>query len=292
MGYSTYSTNNRSYRAKISGYYTSSVDETFAQQKERKAHESMLPKNALLRECRDSDIHPFTVPIIMGLDVTGSMLNIPQDLIKDGLPTLMGNIIQRGVLDASLMFLAIGDHECDRFPLQVAQFESGDAELDMWLTRTYLEGNGGGNAGESYLLAYYYAARHVITDAWEKRHRKGFLFTIGDEPFLRTLPKSFINEMMDKSTGIQSSLTIEDLYKEVSEKYNVYHLHVNHNGRSIPKGWKDLLNQNCIEITDYTKIPQTIVDIVSNHPDAIYNNSSTNTNPKSEPGSPKSDIIL
>ncbi|STD12570.1 hypothetical protein [Chryseobacterium carnipullorum] len=40
----------------------------------------------------------------------------------------MGGIIQGGVPDPALLFLGIGDHECDAYSLQVGQFESGDEE--------------------------------------------------------------------------------------------------------------------------------------------------------------------
>src|SRR5690606_5631209 len=97
----------------------------------------------------------------------------------------------------SVLFLAIGDHETDSAPLQVGQFESGDAELDLWLTRTWLEGKGGANSGESYLLAWYFASKFTKLDSLDKRGQKGFLFTIGDEPGLSILPKRAINEIMN-----------------------------------------------------------------------------------------------
>ena len=86
------------------------------------------------------------------------------------------------------MFGAIGDHECDSCPLQVGQFESGDVELDMWLTRTFLEKGGGGNNGESYGLAWFMANNFIRTDAKDKRQQKGFVLTIGDEPVLHNYP--------------------------------------------------------------------------------------------------------
>lgn len=264
MGYSDYSISSRSLRSKKLGYSTKSIDEIFTQSKENRIHESMTPKGVLIRECRDSETHKNTVPIILALDVTGSMGKIPHELVKNGLPTLMGNLIQKGADDASLLFLAIGDHECDRYPLQVGQFESGDAELDMWLTRTFLEGGGGGNSGESYFLAHYFAAKHTATDSFSKHGKKGFLFTVGDEPFLKTIPASAIKEIMGEDESVQGSLNYTDILSEVQKTYNVFHIHILHSRQAELsfQEWKDLLGQNCIGIADYTQVPNVITDVV------------------------------
>lgn len=264
MGYSFYNDSSRTLRASSMGYFTDTADQIFKQSKERKVHESMSPKGVILRESNDSEAHPNTVPIILSLDVTGSMGKIPHQLVKDGLPTLMSGLIQKGVNDASLLFLAVGDHECDRYPLQVGQFESGDEELDMWLTRTYLEGGGGGNMGESYFLAHYFAARHTRIDSYDKRKNKGFLFTVGDEPFLKTIPASAIREIMGEDVQIQGSINYDEILKECQERYNVYHLHVLHSvqsKRSIDD-WKQILGENCIGVEDYRDIPNIISQIV------------------------------
>ncbi len=261
MGNATYDMHTRSVRSASLGYETKSVDQIFTQQRERKAHEEMDPKNIKIRECRDSETHPAVIPVILSLDVTGSMGHIPHQLIKDGLPTLMGGMIQQGI-DSSLLFVACGDHECDRYPLQAGQFESGDAELDLWLTRTYLEGNGGGNAGESYLLAWHFAVNKVVTDAWEKRGQKGFLFTIGDEPNLPNLPSSAISKIYGEPG---ESTNAANLLAAAQEKFQVYHLHVTHSSqakRSLT-GWKEALGQACIEVTDYRDIPKIITQIIS-----------------------------
>lgn len=265
MGGTFYSSEQRHLRASTSGYFTKSADEIFTQSKSRKIHESMDPRNAKLREARDSDAHPVTVPIVLALDVTGSMQKIPHYLVKDGLPHTVGSIIQRGIPSPALLFLAIGDHECDNYPLQVGQFESGDQELDTWLTRTYLEGKGGGNAGESYLLAWYFAAKHTVTDAWEKRNKKGFLFTTGDEPCLRSLPKNVINGLMGDVS--QAGYTDRELLEAAKEKWNVYHLHVmqGSSGAQSLGYWENMLGQNCIQIDDYEKISSVIADIVVSH---------------------------
>lgn len=260
MGSSSYDTSARFCRATTAGYATKSVDAIFTQQKERKIHKDMDPKGITVRESRDSEAHPNVLPVILALDVTGSMGHIPHDLIKEGLPKLMGGLIQKGA-DVSLLFLGVGDHECDRAPLQVGQFESGDAELDLWLTRTYLEGGGGGNAGESYLLAWHFANNFVSTDAWEKRGQKPFLFTVGDEPNLKNLPASALSEIYGKSLESTSAAA---LLAAAQEKFHVYHLHVTHTsgGKYSLKGWKDALGENCIEVPDYREIPAMITKIV------------------------------
>lgn len=189
---------------------------------------------------------------------------IPQEMIKYGLPKLMGSLIQNGVPDAALMFGAIGDHECDSHPLQVAQFESGDQELDMWLTRTYLEGGGGGNDGESYLLAWYFAANHIKTDAFDKRGQKGFVFTIGDEPCLKNLPVSAVKGIMGSTAVGQGNYSREELLENARKQNHVYHIHINH-GRICDPAWKQLLGSNLIEITDYTTVSSVIANTILSH---------------------------
>ena len=265
MGYTSYSFSDRLERSVASNYTTASVDTLFTQNVEKKAHETMLPTGALLRECRDSVAHPNTIPIVFALDVTGSMRDIPVNLIREGLPKLMSKLIQGGQEDASLLFLAIGDHECDRAPLQVGQFESGDAELDLWLTRTWLEGNGGGNSGESYLLAWYYAAFHTSIDSLEKRGQKGYLFTVGDEPCLDVLPGNAIKGIM--GTGQANTYTKEELLAKVQEKYHVFHFHISegrNNHRALEQ-WQKMLGQNCINVIDYKKVPELLSDTLNSH---------------------------
>jgi len=191
---------------------------------------------------------------------------------------LMGKLIQNGVPDAALMFGAIGDHECDSYPLQIGQFESGDAELDMWLTRSYLEGGGGGNAGESYPLAWYFASNHIKTDAFDKRNKKGFVFTIGDEPFLKNLPVSAVKGIMGDAAMGQNNYTAEELLASAQKQNHVFHIFLNHGGRSSDSAWRELMGKNLIETNDYSKIPdiisKVILDTLGSH--------STSVSPKQE----------
>jgi hypothetical protein len=270
MGYSNYSVENRSSSDRHVFYNTASthINDIFLQNKERKAHESMLPKNALMREARDSEAHPLSFPVILALDETGSMLSVPEMFIKEGMPTLMSKIQQAGTDDPALLFLGIGDHECDHFPLQVGQFESGDEQIDMWLTRVFLEGNGGGNRGESYMLPWYYAAYHTATDAWEKRKIKGVLITIGDEPVLSGISGRSLKELMGEGQ-FADFYKSEELLKIAQLEWNVYHIHIAETGAgqrlATVEGWKELLGQNLIVAESYTELPKIISELIVNN---------------------------
>jgi len=225
----------------------------------------MDPMKVVIRESRDSDNHPNSIPIVIALDTTGSMKDIPLHLVREGLPKMVSNIIQKGIPDPQILFIGVGDHEWDKAPLQVGQFESGDVELDLWLTRTWLEGGGGSNAGESYHLAWYFAANHTVIDSWEKRKQKGILFTIGDEPCLPDLPKRVVNELMGNTP--QSEYSATELLELAQEKYEVYHLHILEGsaGRRSLNFWQNLLQQHCIVINNYENVANVIAETVINH---------------------------
>lgn len=266
MGGTSYNYASRSLRAQDLGYHTKSVNQIFEQNLKQEAHDSMNPRKTLmlLREARDSDVHPHSLPIIVGLDITGSMGHIPHDLIKDGLPTMVSTVVERGTPDAALLFIGVGDHKADQHPLQIGQFESGDAELDTWLTRLYIEGNGGGNGGESYPLVWYFAAKRTATDAWEKRHTKGFLFTVGDEPFHDNYPANMLKELLQGEES--KTFTAKELLKLAQEKWNVFHICLTEEREHTMalSGWRKLMGENAIEVKHYRDVPkviaQTIID--------------------------------
>ena len=261
MGMGSYSIDDRSIRAETLGYTTKAPSEIFS----HSLSNAMNPQGVMLRESRDSEEHPNTVSIILALDVTGSMGSIPHFLVKEGLPNIMGNIIQRGIKDPQLLFLAVGDHECDQCPLQVGQFESSDELLDKWLTDVYLEGGGGGNAGESYLLAWYFAGFHTVLDSFEKRQQKGFLFTIGDEPTLPEIPAKALEKIMGK--GQHKSHPASVLLDKARERYHVYHLHIKETSagsqQSTQDGWKQLMGDNLILVDRHNEIAKIIPEIVA-----------------------------
>ena len=262
MGGGIYSSTSRSVRAESLGYATKTVDQLFTQ---RSINNAMNPHGIKIRESRDSEEHPASIAIILALDVTGSMGNVPHHLVKEGLPHIMQGIIDSAIPDPQLLFLGIGDHECDSSPLQVGQFESSDELLDKWLTDVYLEGGGGGNSGESYHLAWYFAAQHTSIDCFEKRKQKGFLFTIGDEPVLPGIPKNSLQNIM--GDGQYENYTSAKLLEKAKETYEVYHIHIRETysgGRQeVMDGWKQLMGDHLLIAQSHSDVAGMVAKIVS-----------------------------
>jgi hypothetical protein len=133
-----------------------------------------------MRECCDSDEHPDTLPVILALDVTGSMGGA---LLKTAASL---NVIMQKILDeyedVEFMVMGIGDLSYDRAPIQISQFES-DIRIAEHLDRLWFERGGGGNSFESYTAAWYMGLYHTSLDCW-KKGRKGILITLGDEPLI------------------------------------------------------------------------------------------------------------
>ncbi len=262
MGSSTWSDDAYSHMKK--SYASKSTDDIFTNNKTKKASNEMLPFKVKFRESRDSDAHPETLGLMVWLDVTGSMGHIPEAMVREKLGTLMSTLNAHDLKDTQVFFGAIGDHISDKFPLQVSQFESGADELNKWLSSVYLEGAGGGQDTESYLLAWLFAARHTSIDCFEKRGQKGVLFTIGDEASWSSVSDNSLKEIM----GYKQSDQISDvaILAEAKRMYHVFHIHVNegsHRDDSHVLGyWKNLLGENLIVLEDYNQIAEVIATTV------------------------------
>ena len=216
-----------------------------------------------VRECRDSEEHPNSTPIIIAFDVTGSMGYIPEYFLKEGFPKLMEAIAEVHIPDPQILFMAIGDHKTDSAPIQTGQFESDTVKIVDSLQEFYLEGGGGGNDGESYSLAYLMAGYHTETDSWFKRHKKGFLFTIGDEPIHPSIDSRFLTSYLGYESGVKA-ITTEKALEKAQEQYEVYHIHVvdGYYGSSPDKSWTDLLGEHVL--AEYSEdVDKTIARIIS-----------------------------
>jgi hypothetical protein len=259
MGYSSWSDD--AYRSVSSARSGTPATEIF--RGERSIDPLMNPHGLGKREARDSEHHPNSLPIIVAFDVTGSMGDIPTRFAQSLLGTLMTQLVEQGwATDPQLLFAAVGDAVSDRAPLQVGQFESG-LEMDMWLTRIWLE-SGGGDAPESYALAHWFAARHTTTDAWEKRNKKGYLFTIGDAED-KPLSSSQLHRVFGATGSFQTSS--EHAIAAASERYEVFHIHV---ARGQPPheptvaAWRKLLGKRLL-ILDETNAICTLIGVTIAH---------------------------
>lgn len=210
-----------------------------------RVHQTLDPMGLGVRESRDSEEHPDSNAIIIGLDVTGSMDRVVRGIHAD-LPRLFELLLgHRYIPHPQIMFAAVGDATCDRVPLQVGQFES-DNRMDQNLENMILEGGGGGQKTESYELMLYLAARHTAIDCYEKRQRKGYLFLIGDEmayPFVRA---QIVNRVF--GGGAQADIPVEQIVAEVKERYHLYFIipgGASHGAdRQVLNFWQKLVGEN------------------------------------------------
>lgn len=227
----------------------------------------MDPKGIKVRESRDSDDNPNSTPLIVGLDVTGSMSDIIDNLARKGMNTLCQEVYDRKpIQDPHIMCMGIGDADMgDSAPLQCTQFEA-DIRISEQINEIWLEGRGGGNDFESYHLPWYFAAMHTETDAFTKRGKKGYLFTIGDEFPPNMLTKEVVERVF--GTQIQAGIKLLDVLQMAQRMYNVFHVVIEEgwcarrNSGTIQKAWQDVLGQNVISLSDHTKLAETIVSTI------------------------------
>lgn len=241
----------------------------------RAAHGTLDPKTKagpssplagkIVREARDSDDHPLSVPIAVLFDETGSMAHVPR-VLQTKLADLFALLLRKGyVEDPQLLVGAYGDAEIDSVPLQVGQFES-DNRADETLDNLFLEMGGGGNSHEHAALAWYYIGRHTATDAWDKRGKKGYLFTIGDETtgvISRSMVDAFIGDSSE--FGEVAVLTPEQVLDIVKERWDVYHLVINNHtakGQSSVEHYTGLLGDNCIVVQDENFVSEIIATAI------------------------------
>ena len=227
----------------------------------RKLDKDLDPKGVTIRESCDSTDNPNSTAVIVGLDVTGSMGNILDNMARDGLDRLVSGIYDRKpIANPHVMFMGIGDVAAgDSAPLQVTQYEA-DIRIAEQMTKVWFEKGGGGNNSESYPLAWYFAANHTKTDCFDKRGQKGFLFTMGDDGCPSKLTRNEVERVFGDE--VEKDIQISELLNEVSRRYEVFHLLVAQGGSHADwmlDKWRELLGERAMLVTDYKKIPEIII---------------------------------
>ena len=216
------------------------------------------PKDAF-RECCDSKEHPATIPVILALDVTGSMGQAAVEVARQ-LNVIMTGLYKK-LTDVEFMVMGIGDLAYDRCPLQVTQFES-DIRIAEQLDKLYFEFGGGGNSYESYTAAWYFACEHCRLDAW-RRGEKVIIITTGDEGINPYLPGNRLGEVTGRR--IHTDVETTALYNTVQDKYDVYHIFVRHGnsrGEGYIRTWREFMDEEHFRICDLDSIADTIIRIV------------------------------
>lgn len=255
----------RGYNAKTATFdscYTSSA-QAFVSKTLNKA---LDPKN-VIRECCDSTEHPNTIPVILALDVTGSMGNTAIQIQKQLNPIMQK--LYETVKDVEIAIMAIGDLVCDNAPIQISQFES-DIRIADNLDKIYFENGGGGNLWESYTAAWYVGARMTKLDCW-KRGKKGIIITMGDEQLNPYLPRRTLSNCV--GTTLQEDISTKDLYEEVKDKYDVYHICVKSscypNQKFNVKSFKEVIGEQNVFESNVDEIQDKIIGIIQDYAKAI-----------------------
>lgn len=211
----------------------------------------------LIRESRDGDQHPDSTPIVVVLDVTGTMGSVV-GAIHASLKNLYSLLLTKGyVKDPQIMFAAVGDSSitdgrmCDEVPLQVAQFES-DIRAALQLELMVIEGGGGGQKHESYQNAAYFLAEHTATDAWDKRRKKGYVYFIGDEFAWPNVEPAEISALV--GDALSAPIPTPAIFKKLQERYEVFYIlpdGATYGGdRQILAFWKKILGENVLQLSE------------------------------------------
>lgn len=240
--------------------------------KARKVDKALNPYN-VMRECRDSEEHPETTPVILALDVTGSMGDAAVEVAKK-LNVIMTKLYDK-VKDVEFMIMGIGDLYCDEGSIQISQFES-DIRIAEQLDKIWFEFGGGGNLSESYTAAWYMGSRHCDLDCW-KRGKKGIIITMGDERLNPCLEEQPL--MLQTGDDLEADVETKNLYAEASEKFDIYHIQVDHRRSwdidGIIKSF-EILGDN-FKRANMDNIADVIVEIIASHNGATTEVAQTGT---------------
>jgi hypothetical protein len=261
MGYSTWSTDAwNTYSASTAKKATSTIF------KSRTINDELNPFGVVMRESRDSDANPNSTAVVVGCDVTGSMGSIADHLVRRGIGVFFEELLARKpVSDPHMMIMGIGDAYCDKAPLQVSQFEA-DLKIAEWLEKIYIEGGGGGNSTESYELPYYFAYNHTSIDCLEKRGKKGYIFTIGDEEAPKKVQAGQVKSVI--GDNITENIPFDIMLQKAQTMYHCFHIiiaeghHASHYPTQVRDSWNQVMGQHAIWLDDYTKLSETIVSLI------------------------------
>lgn len=186
-------------------------------------------------------------PVIVAIDVTGSMAGWPFELF-DRLPLFYQTLSQYRP-DVEVAYAAIGDAACDRFPLQVTDFAKG-YDLEERVAALYGEG-GGGDAPEDYqLFAHYVSSRVDIPEVADDRDERPFLLVFGDAGFhARVLP-----DQVRRVIGAELDQALDgvSVWREVAARWDTWFLRrpTGGPGDEVHRQWAEAIGEQKIVYVD------------------------------------------
>ena len=155
-------------------------------------------------------------PIVIGIDVTGSMIDWPGEIF-DRLPLLYQTLAKYRP-NAEFSFCAIGDATSDRFSLQVNDFSKDINELEKAVKALGAEGGGGGQITESYELFGYYMLNHCKTP----NATSPFLLIFGDETFYNKVNPDQVKHYV--GDDMQSPLSSKEMWRNLMQRFELFYL--------------------------------------------------------------------
>ena len=234
---------------------SSNVNDIF---KNREVDPKYDPKNINVRESRDSADSPESTPIIIGFDDTGSMGYLAQEIAQNSLNKTVTEIYDKNPVTNPHVMCAAYGNAGDVGPLQVTQFEADikivEQLLDLWIPL-----RGMGDSGDP--LLWYFAAKHTSIDSWEKRGKKGFLFTIGDDTIKRSIFNDKISDIFGDSIN-KLYMEPEEFLEMAQEKYHVFHIITKPLRADVLEKWLDLLPDSTA-IVDEANVKNLYMVIIS-----------------------------
>ena len=121
----------------------------------------------------------------------GSLPTASTEIYQEGLRLPPVKLYKQGAIDQEILAIILSN-------IRIAD------QLKM----IWLEKGGGGNSHEGYHLPWYFAAQHTQIDCFEKRGRKGYLFTVGDEEppeeLLARHAKAIFGDSLQRDTSMGS----------------------------------------------------------------------------------------
>jgi hypothetical protein len=183
-------------------------------------------------------------PLVILIDVTGSMGDWPATMFSK-LPYMDNECKEYLGEDMEISFAAVGDVNSDQYPIQIRPFAKG-RDMEQQLQELVIEGNGGGQARESYeVTALYYAHNAEMPNAV-----RPIMIIIGDEGFYSTISAAHA-----KLANVKMASAVEtvDVFEDLSRKFSIYlirkpYSHYSGDDDHIQRQWEELLGKEHVAI--------------------------------------------